>query len=145
MFSFPVEIAPPRDRDEQGDGIIALVKETADGLGQLVADHIKLARIEMTTDAKTYMRDLSMLAVGAFVFAVGYGLACIAAGTALARIVGVPLAFAGLAFVHVIVGAIALGVAIRRMKRVQLMQESKEEVSRSVSVLRERALTARTF
>jgi uncharacterized membrane protein YedE/YeeE len=136
-------MAPPRD--DHGDGIIALVKETADGLGQLVADHIKLARIEMTADAKTYLRELSMLTVGAFIFAVGYGLACIAAGTALARIMGGPLAFAGLAFIHVIVGAIALGVAVRRMKRVQLMQESKEEVSRSVSVLRDRALTARSF
>jgi uncharacterized membrane protein YqjE len=138
-------MAPPRDRDDHGDGIITLVKETADGLGQLVADHIKLARIEMTADAKTYMREISMLTVGAFIFAVGYGLACIAAGIALARIAGAPLAFAGLAFVHVVVGALALGVAVRRMKRVQLMQESKEEVSRSVNVLRDRALTSRAF
>jgi uncharacterized membrane protein YedE/YeeE len=136
-------MAPARDRD--GDGIIALVKETADGLGQLVADHIKLARIEMTADAKTYMREVNVLLVGAFIFAMGYGLACIAAGTALARVMGTPLAFAALALLHVVVGAIALGMAVRRVKKVQIMQESKEEVSRSVSVLRERALTARSF
>src|SRR5262245_7689362 len=138
-------MAPPRDRDDHDDGIISLVKETADGLGQLVADHIKLARIEMTTDVRAYVRELSLLMVGAFIFAAGYGLACIAAGTALARVIGAPLAFAGLAILHVVVGAIALGMAVRRMRRVQRMQESKEEVSRSVSVLRERALPARMY
>jgi|SRR6185295_6962544 uncharacterized membrane protein YqjE len=138
-------MSPPRERSDHDDGIISLVKETADGLGQLVADHIKLARIEMTTDVRAYFRELSLLLVGAFVFSVGYGLACIAAGTALARVMGAPLAFAGLALLHVVVGAIALGMAVRRMRRVQLMQESKEEVSRSVSVLRERAMTARIY
>jgi hypothetical protein len=138
-------MSPPRDRSDHDDGIISLVKETADGLGQLVADHIKLARIEMTTDVRAYFRELSLLLVGAFVFSVGYGLACIAAGTALARVMGGPLAFAGLAILHVVVGAFALGMAVRRMRRVQLMQESKEEVSRSVSVLRERAMTARIY
>jgi uncharacterized membrane protein YqjE len=116
-------------------GIIALVKETAAGLGQLVADHIRLARIEMTADAKSYVRDGSMLVVAAFVLAVGYGLACIAAGMALSRVMGGPLAFACLAVVHVIVGAIAVALILRRVKSVQLMQETKYEVSRSVSAL----------
>jgi uncharacterized membrane protein YqjE len=126
------------DRDEQGDGIIALVKETASGFGQLVADHIRLARIEMTADAKLYVREVSMLLIGALILAAGYGLACIAAGMALARIMGGPLAFASLAILHVIVGAIALALMVGRMKSVQLMRETKHEVSRSMS-----ALTAR--
>ncbi len=121
-------------RDDDG-GLIALVKETASGFGQLVADHIRLARLEMTADAKSYVRDGSMLLVGAFILAVGYGLACIAAGAALARVIGVPLAFAGLALVHLLAGAIALALILRRMKNIQLMHETKTEVSRSVSVL----------
>jgi uncharacterized membrane protein YqjE len=128
--------------DERGDsdgGIIALVKETASGFGQLVGDHIRLARLEMTADAKSYVRDVALLAVGAFIVAVGYGLACIAAGTALARVLGAPLAFVALAVPHLIAGAIALALIVRRMKSVQLMRETKHEVSRSVS-----ALTARS-
>src|SRR5436190_24389771 len=91
--------------DESSDGIIALVKETASGFGQLVADHIRLARLEMTADAKSYARDIGMLVIGGFILAVGYGLACIAAGTALARLMGAPLAFVCLALLHLIVGA----------------------------------------
>ena len=132
------------DESEHGDGIIALVKETASGLGQLVGDHIRLARIEMTADAMSYVRDLGMLLVGAVVLAAGYGLACIAAGLALAKIIGGPLAFACLAFLHVVVGGIALALMIRKMKRVQLMQETKHEVSRSMTVLSGRDTYARS-
>jgi len=127
------------ERGSHDDGIIALVKETASGFGQLVADHIRLARLEMTADAKSYARDIGMLVVGGFILAVGYGLACIAAGTALARIMGAPMAFVCLALLHMVVGAIALGLIVRRMKSLQLMHETKHEVSRSVD-----ALTARS-
>ena len=121
--------------DERGDhegGLIALVRETASGFGQL-------ARLEMTADAKAYVRDGGVLLVGGFILAIGYGMACIAAGLALSRVIGGPMAFAGLAVLHLIVGAIALGMILRRMKRVQLMQGTKEEVSRSISVLSTRS------
>jgi uncharacterized membrane protein len=117
------------------DGIITLVKEAASDFGQLVADHIRLARVEMTADAKSYARDVATLLVGAFILAAGYGLACIAGGLALAKIIGGPLAFASLAFVHLLVGGIALAVMVRKMKRMQLMQETKLEVSRSVDAI----------
>ena len=89
----------------------------------------------MTADAKSYARDIGVLAIGGFILAIGYGLACIAAGLALSRVIGGPMAFAGLAVLHLIVGAIALGLIMRRMKRLQLMQGTKDEVSRSISVL----------
>jgi hypothetical protein len=128
--------------DERGDqegGLIALVRETASGFGQLVADHIRLARLEMTADAKSYVRDGSMLLIGGFVLAVGYGMACLAAGLALSRVIGGPLAFAGLGLLHLLVGAIALGAIVRRMKRARVMQGTKEEVNRSISVLSTRS------
>jgi hypothetical protein len=82
---------------------------------------------------------VGVLLVGAFVLAIGYGLACIAAGTALARLIGGPLAFVCLAVLHLAVGALALALAIRRMKRVQLMHDTKLEVSPSVRALSARA------
>jgi uncharacterized membrane protein YqjE len=121
--------------DDQSDGIISLVKETASGIGQLVADHIRLARIEMTADAKTYARDVGVLLAAGFIVAVGYGLACIGAGAALARVMGTPLAFVSLGVLHILIGAIALAMIVGRMKHVQLMQGTKQEVSRSVSAL----------
>jgi hypothetical protein len=127
------------DADEQGDGIFSLVKETASGLGQLVADHINLARVEMTADAKNYSRDVGKMLAGGFIVAIGYGLACIAAATALARVMGAPLAFLSLALLHIAIGAIALVVILGRIKRVQLMRGTKHEMSRSVAALTERS------
>ena len=120
------------------------MKETASGLGQLVGDHIRLARIEMTADAKTYVRDVGTLLVGAFILAAGYGLACIAAGLGLARIIGAPLAFACIAVLHLLVGGIALALMVRKMKQVHLMQETKHEVTRSMTALARRDVYARS-
>jgi hypothetical protein len=127
------------ERSDHEGGLIALVRETATGFGQLVADHIRLARLEMTADAKSYVREGSLLLIGGFILAVGYGMACIAAGLALSRVIGGPMAFAGLAFLHLIIGGIALGFITRRLKGVQPMQGTKEEVSRSISVLSTRS------
>jgi len=121
--------------DEASDGILTLVKETATGIGQLVADHIRLARIEMTADAKSYAREVGLLLVGAFILATGYGLGCIAAGVALASVIGAPFAFLSLALLHIAIGATALVMIAGRMKHIQLMQGTKHEVTRSVSAL----------
>src|SRR6185503_2179061 len=45
---------------EESDGIIALVKETADGFGHLIAEHVKLARLELVADAKASGRKIAV-------------------------------------------------------------------------------------
>jgi hypothetical protein len=121
--------------NESGDGIIGLVRETADGLGRLIADHIKLARLEIVADAKSYARETTLLLIGGLVALIGYGFAWVAAALALGRVIGVPLAFACVAALHLAAGGIALAGASRRMKRKRLMQETANEVSRSVDAL----------
>ena len=119
----------PRDStggDGERDGFIALVRETADGLGRLIADHIKLARTEIVADAKSYGRDLSVLGVAVFVLALGYGLACIA---------GAPLAFAAVAGLHLLIGAVGVAAAARAMRRTPPLLGTRNEVSRSVAAL----------
>jgi hypothetical protein len=126
---------PSARENDNGDGIIGLVRETADGLGRLIADHIKLARLEIVADAKSYARETTLLLIGAGVALIGYGFAWVAAALALGRLIGAPLAFACVAALHLVAGGIALAGASRRMKRKRLMQESASEVSRSVDAL----------
>jgi hypothetical protein len=124
------------DGDGQGgDGIIALVRETADGLGRLVADHIKLARTEIVADAKSYGRQIAVLMVGVFILALGYGLVCLAVALALGPVIGRALAFVVVGGVHVIAGGWGAAIAARRMRRTQLMRETVVEVGRSVTAL----------
>lgn len=141
VFSFPGTMAA----SQESDGIIALVRETADGLGKLIADHVKLARVELVSDARFYARDLAVVALAALVLFVGYVLGLVAAGLALGRAIdNTPLAFALVAALHLIAGVIGVVVGARRAKRVRLMHDTAEEVGRSVSALRGRELPARS-
>jgi uncharacterized membrane protein YqjE len=144
VFTFSRDMATVRDTREDSDGIISLVRETADGLGKLIADHVKLARVELVSDARFYVRDLTVLVVAALVLFLGYALAWLAAGLALGRVIGTPLAFAAVAALHLIGGAIGVVVAVRRTQRVRLMHDTAEEVSRSVNALRGNELPARS-
>jgi hypothetical protein len=117
------------------DGVVGLLRETADGLGQLIADHIKLARLELASDARTYGQGVATLVVASFVLALGYAFAWLAIGLAVARLCGTPLAFGGVALLHLIAGGIAVSSAIKRMKKPALMRGSAAEASRSVSAL----------
>jgi hypothetical protein len=145
VFSLPGTMATTRDTREDSDGIISLVRETADGLGKLIADHVKLARVELVSDARFYARDLAVLVVAAVVLLLGYALAWLAAAMAVGRAIGnTPLAFAGVAVLHLIAGVVGMVIAAKRMRRVRLMHDTAEEVSRSMSALRGRELPART-
>jgi uncharacterized membrane protein YqjE len=119
---------------ENGDGIVSRLKETADGLGQLVADHVKLARIELVAEARSYGQGLAVLAVAVMLLVVGYILAWIAAALALARVVGAPLAFVIVA-PHLIAGIIGCVSAVGKVRQTQILPESGMEAARSVNAL----------
>lgn len=118
-----------------GDGIVSRLKETADGLGQLVADHVKLARVELVAEARSYGRGLSALAVAALLLAVGYVFAWAAAALALSRVVGAPLAFVIVAAPHLLAGIIGCVSAVGKLQRAEILPESGLEASRSLNAL----------
>jgi len=123
---------------EDGDGIISLVRETADGLGRLMGDHIKLARLELVSDLKAYARQSVLVTVMAVFLALGYALACVGLSLVLAQWWGSYAAFFAVAGFHVLVGGIGLAVGMRNLRQTHLMDETFTEVSRSVSTLTER-------
>jgi len=120
---------------ENGEGIVSRLKETADGLGQLVADHVKLARIELVAEARSYGQGLAVLAVAVILLVLGYGLAWIAAALALARVVGAPLAFVIVAAPHLIAGIVGCVSAVGKIRQTQILPESGMEAARSVNAL----------
>lgn len=115
-----------------GDSIIALIKETADGFGHLLADHIKLARLELVADVKSYGRQVALIALIVPILFIGYIVVCFGLAALLARWLG----HAGALFLvggsHIAIGAVAIGIAIARLRRAQPMSESVEEMSRSM-------------
>jgi hypothetical protein len=127
----------PHPEREKEAGILALVRETADGFGQLIADHIKLARVEIVTDAKTWGRGAVVMAVAVGFVSIGYVMGTIAGALALARLWGGPLAFLAVAGFNLLLGLIGVAVGFRRVRGLRPMHEIGNEVTRSVAVLTE--------
>lgn len=117
------------------DGVVGLLRETADGLGQLIADHVRLARLELAADARSYGQGVATLVVAGLVLALGYAFAWLAIGLAVALWCGAPIAFGGVAVLHLIAGGVAVSAALKRMKRTRLMRESATAAERSVNAL----------
>ena len=117
------------------DGIIALVKETADGFGHLIAEHVKLARLELVADARASARKIAVIALIVPILFVGYAVACVGLAMLLTPTLGAANAFFLVGGGHVVLGGLAIAIAASRLRRVQPMQETVQEVSRSVDAI----------
>jgi len=128
-------VASQRVESEEREGIGGLIRETLDGLRDLIADHIKLARVEMVSDAKTYGRSIAVLVVAGLVLAIGYVFGLIAAALALGRVWGTPVAFVAVAALHVVIGGIAMVSAMAKMRRTHPMHDTVVEAKDSLTAL----------
>jgi hypothetical protein len=121
-------------RDDH-EGIIALVKETADGFGHLLAEHVKLARLELVADIKMHGREVGVIALIVPLLFIGYALVCVGLGFFLSRWLGRSGAFFLVGGAQLALGAVAIAVAAGRLRRAKLLPESAHEVNRSVAQL----------
>jgi hypothetical protein len=113
----------------KAEGVIGLARETADALGRLTVEHLRLARLEMKSDLRAMGRQAGRMAVMIALAIVGYGLAM--AGLALvlggSTATGGPLLIIGLA--HLATAGVVIAVAVVRLRRVRPMNATAEEMS----------------
>ncbi|MEW5737314.1 MAG: phage holin family protein [Myxococcota bacterium] len=88
----------------------AQLRELFDGLGELTAQHIRLAKLELQDNARFVGARVAVIAALAPLVLVGYGFLCVAGALALSRVLAVDLAFLIVGAVN-LVGAVA-GIAI---------------------------------
>ena len=85
-----------QDHDSRG-GVIGRVRDVADGLGQLVGQHFKLARLELVSDLKSMGQRVRAVAILTVLAIIGYTLAM--AGVAVVvggnQAIGLPLLLIG--------------------------------------------------
>jgi ABC-type multidrug transport system permease subunit len=114
--------------------VIGLVRETADALGRLTVQHLRLARLEMKSDLRAMGSQAVSLIILAALAMVGYGLGV--AGFALLLggnpRVGSPLLIIGA--IHLVTTGIAIAVAIVRLRRVRPMNATAEEMSQTLEL-----------
>jgi uncharacterized membrane protein YqjE len=121
---------------EQTDrGFSALVGRMADGFSRLVSQHITLARMELAEDAKAMGLDVARIAVFVPFVLVGYFFVCGALAAALAPWLGLAGALAVVGALNLVGGGVGIWRAVSRLKARQVMDNSSEELSKSVAVL----------
>jgi uncharacterized membrane protein YqjE len=135
--------APQRPSAPQGPPTLSsLLKDIVDGLGTLVAGHVKLARVELEATAKLEGRRVGLVALAGALALMGYALACVAAALALARVTGAPLAFLAVGGVHLLGAGAALAAQLRRTST-RPLGETMTELDTTVTALSADARAAR--
>jgi hypothetical protein len=122
-----------------GAGLAGALSRLSEGLSRLISQHLELARAELTHAARTYAKEAAGLAVFVPLVLVGYVLLCAAAAAALAGPLGLPWALALVGAVNLGVGGGGAAWVASRMKGQTVLDESRTEVGRSVSVLKRAA------
>lgn len=121
-------------RDGKGE-IADRFRQTAEHLIELTAAQLRLARLELLGAAKSAGVHTAEAMVFGMVLAVGYG--CLVAGTALAlaRSLGTVMSLLLLGGVHIAVAGLGLYRTIRALRRIRMLDRSRDELGRSVDRL----------
>jgi uncharacterized membrane protein YqjE len=123
-----------QDAPQQPPGVTDLVAKLVDGLGQLIAQHVTLARIELGEEARSVSRSLGTLAVFTPLLVVGYAMLCFGVAFALSPVLSMPGAVLLVGAVNLVVGGIGLWRVIRVLKRPHL-EDSAAAVRESTRLL----------
>ena len=124
----------PRE-DDKADGLFGVARETADALGRLMVQHLRLARLEIKADLRAMGLQAGLIALLTAIAVVGYGL--VMAGVAFilggGANGGITLVIIGAA--HVVAAGVGIVIARIRLRRVRFANTTAGEVSRSLAPL----------
>jgi protein-S-isoprenylcysteine O-methyltransferase Ste14 len=122
----------PIAKDPRTD-IAERLRTTAEDLVELVTAQVKLARLEVLADARILASRVARFAVFVPLVLIGYGFLVAAGASALAAYLGLPWALALVGAVNVAAGAGGLVRASRALRRVRLLEHSREAIDQSLA------------
>ncbi|MBE2249239.1 MAG: phage holin family protein [Myxococcus sp.] len=111
------------------------LRDVVDGLSELTAQHIRLARVELADDARFVGVRLAVIAALAPLILVGYGFLCVALALTLRRVMAADLAFLLVGLINLIAGVIGVVLAARQLKTREPMQVSMTELEATTAIL----------
>lgn len=110
----------------------SLTRHTLESLVDLVGAQIRLAKTEITLDARSFVKRAAKLALFAPLVAVAYLFGCAAAAAALARVVGWGWALAIVAALNGVVGVVGAALMLAQLKHIAPMDQTRASVNESV-------------
>jgi hypothetical protein len=116
------------------EGVIGLMRDTADALGRLTVEHLRLAQLEIKADLRTLARQARVFGVLAAMAVIGYGLAMAGLGLLLGGSSGTGLSLLIIGVAHLVAAAVAAAIVRVRMRRVRVMNTSVVEMSQTLDL-----------
>jgi hypothetical protein len=111
------------------------VRELVDAFSELVAQHVRLAKMELADDARFVGVRVGLIAAFAPLILVGYGFLCSGLALALGAVMTLPWAFVLVGVLNLVAGAIGIAVAGRQLgARRVLVQTTQEFESTRLSI-----------
>src|SRR3954467_7251097 len=117
------------------DTVIELIRETANGLGELAGLHLKMARRELAGELQTLRRLVLMAGIVAAFLFVGYLLAAAGVGMLIAGRTSLGRPFVALGGGHLLLATAAAAWLRRRRARPPLLEVMANEAEKSVMAL----------
>ncbi|GMU62827.1 MAG: hypothetical protein AMXMBFR34_45900 [Myxococcaceae bacterium] len=113
----------------------AQLRELFDGLGELTAQHIRLAKLELKEDARFVGARVAVIAALAPLVLVGYGFLCVAGALALARVMATDLAFLIVGGLNLLGAILGIAVAGKQLGGRKLFTASVTELEATRAVV----------
>lgn len=111
------------------------LRELVDAFSELVAQHVRLARLEVKEDAKFIGARVGVIAAFAPLILVGYSFLCIALALWLGNRMGPELAFVLVGVLNLVVAGVGIAVAARQLQNRKLMNATVVELQSSTALV----------
>lgn len=112
------------------------VRELVDAFSELVAQHVRLARMELAQDARFLGVRVGLIAAFAPLILVGYAFLCIALALTLRRVMVDELAFLLVGVLNLLIGGVGIAVVGRQLSERQVMSATIVELESSSAMVR---------
>ena len=107
------------------------LRELVDAFSDLVAQHVRLARLEVKEDARFIGVRVGVIAAFTPLILVGYSFVCIALALSLRRFVGEAWAFMLVGLVNLAVSGIGIAIAANQLSKRKMMNATVLELETS--------------
>lgn len=111
------------------------LRELIDAFSELVAQHVRLARMELAEDARFVGIRVGLIAALAPLILVGYGFLCVALALTLRRVMAADLAFLLVGVLNLLIGGVGIAVVGKQLGGRKVMDATMKELDTSTALV----------
>lgn len=111
------------------------IRELVDAFGELVSQHVRLARMELAEDARFVGMRVGLIAALAPLVLVGYGFLCVALALWLREVMHPAVAFLIVGLLNLAIGGVGIALVARQLGTRKVLNDSMSELENSTSLM----------